>query len=295
VTVRGAPAWLAGAWGVQAPIPVAAITLAGEDALRDGHWLRADPVHLQVEGDELVLRDTCVLDIAADEAESLLASLRALFGGDGLEFIAPRPDRWYVRVPAGEVPTTTSLPDALDRNIFGLLPRGAGKFNWRSAITEVQMLFSGHAVNLAREAQRRPAVNSVWFWGEGERPRLDARPFSTVFADDALAIGLARLSGVTAQPLSGAFAPRGKSAGDGEALVVLDPLVAPLHRGNLDAWRAAAQSLDEQWFAPLAATLPQLGSVRIVLPGPRDTAVFALGRHTRWRIFHSRKPIATHA
>lgn len=295
VAARGAPAWLAGAWGVHAPLPVAAITLAADDAPRDGHWLRVDPVHLQVEGDELVLRDTCVLDISADEAAALVASLRQLFRDDGLEFIAPRPNRWYVRVPPGEIPVTTSLHDALDRNIFGLLPKGAGKLNWRSAITEVQMLFSGHAVNLKRDAEHRPAVNSVWFWGEGDRPCVAAAPFATVFADDALAIGLARLSGVRAQPLADAFAPRGKSDGNGEALVVLDHLVAPLRRGNLDAWRAAAQSLDEQWFTPLAAALSSLGCVRIVLPGARDTAIFALGGKSRWRFLRSRKPIASHA
>ena len=33
-----------------------------------------------------------------------------------------------------------ALDAALGRNIFGLLPQGSGRINWRSAITEVQML-----------------------------------------------------------------------------------------------------------------------------------------------------------
>lgn len=295
VGARGAAAWLASAWGMPAPLPVAALTLAADGAPRAGHWLRADPVHLQVEGDELVLRDTGVLDISAEEAAALLESLRDLFAIDGLEFFAPVPERWYVRVPDGEVPVTTSLDAALDRNIFGLLPRGSGKFNWRSAITEVQMLFAGHEVNRAREAAGRPLVNSVWFWGEGALPAPTAPAFSTVFADDALAAGLARWSGVQARPLAEAFAPRGTSDGTGEALVVFDQLVAPRRGGDLDAWRAAAESLDALCFMPLASALARIGDVRIVLPGPRDTAVFALGAHSRWKFFRARKPIASHA
>ena len=295
VGARGAAAWLASAWGLPVPLPVAALTLAADGAPREGRWLRADPVHLQVEGDELVLRDTGVLDISAEEAAALLDSLRALFATDGLEFVAPVPERWYVRVPDGEVPVTTSLDVALDRNIFGLLPRGSGKLNWRSAITEVQMLFAGHAVNHARETAGRPAVNSVWFWGEGDLPAPTSPAFSTVFADDALAVGLARWSGVQAQPLAEAFTPRGTSDGAGEALVVFDQLVAPRRSGNLDAWRAAAESLDALCFAPLASALARIGDVRIVLPGARDTAVFALGAHTRWKFFRTRQPVASHA
>lgn len=295
LAARSAPAWLANAWGAPEPVPVAALTLAADGVAREGRWLRADPVHLQVEGDGLVLRDTGVLDVSADEAAALVASLQDLFGADGLEFVAPVPERWYVRVPDGEVPVTTSLDDALDRNIFGLLPKGSGKLNWRSAITEVQMLFTNHAVNLAREASHRPAVNSVWFWGEGELPAPGTPPFSIVFADDALAIGLTRWSGAKAQPLDEAFAPRGAAGADGEALVVFDQLVAPRRGGNLEAWRDAALALDALCFAPLASALPRLGDVRIVLPGPRDTAVFTLGRPSRWRFFRSRVPIGTHA
>jgi hypothetical protein len=68
-----------------------------------------------------------------------IAALQSHFASDGLEFTAPSPDRWYVRMPAGEAPRTTPLAEAKGRNVFGLLPADG---RWRSAMTEAQMILS---------------------------------------------------------------------------------------------------------------------------------------------------------
>ena len=100
---RSAEGWLARRFGLD-PAPVAAVSLAVDEAPQPGQWLRADPVFARVERDTLVLHHAACLAITPDEARELVASLREHFASDGLEFRAPRPDRWYVRVPAGEVP-----------------------------------------------------------------------------------------------------------------------------------------------------------------------------------------------
>src|SRR5688500_11750334 len=167
---RGAAEWLASAFGIAPPIPHAAICLAGEGLAREGQWLHADPVHLAIGQDAVALHDAAGLGITREEANALVAAVQAHFESDGLVFLSPAPDRWYVRVPQDEVPATTPLGRALGRNIFGLLPRGSGRINWPAAMTEAQMIFTSHPVNEAREAARRPAVNGVWFWGEGTAP-----------------------------------------------------------------------------------------------------------------------------
>src|SRR4051812_47797979 len=286
---------LARAYGFDEHIPVAAITLAGDGNPDVRPWLRADPVHLELQQGAVALRDAAMLDVTRDEATLLVAELQGLFASDGFEFLAPAPQRWYVRVPPGEVPLTVPLPDALGRNVFGLLPKGSGKVNWPSAITEVQMLFSSHAVNARREARGQPPINSVWFWGEGQLPGTVPAPYAAVHADDPFARGLAILSSTRLLP-----APRGPA--DVEAvresesvLVVLDAPGQARNRGDLEGWRRAAEALDATWFVPMKALLERFERVNVFLPRRRDTLALAIGPSARWRLFRRSQPLSSHA
>ena len=155
--------WIARAHGVPPPYATAAIARRGEGREAEGPWLRADPVHLRVANDDLVLHDASILGLEMEEARELAGALTAHFAPDGFAIEPLAPSRWYVRAPQGALPRTVPLAEAFGRNIFGMLPRG-GDFNWAGALTEAQMVLSEHPVNAAR-APARPAVNSVWFWG----------------------------------------------------------------------------------------------------------------------------------
>lgn len=292
---QGAAPWLAERFGIAAPLPVAAVTLAADDGPREGAWLRADPVHLQVSTDAVTLHDASLLDIHRDEAIALVGVLQDHFAGDGLEFVAPHPSRWYVRVPAAEVPRTTPLESVLGRNLHGVLPRGQGRLNWASAITEAQMLFASHDVNAEREATGRPAINSVWFWGEGTAPAKVESPYAIVYAQDAFARGLGSLAGVRVADVPPDAAHVDMVADAESILLVLDPLTAPLHGGDEQAWREAAARLDETWFARIGELLERFEAVRLVLPGHHATRVASLGPSARWRWFRRRTPLNVHA
>ncbi len=293
--IRGLESWLAAAFQVPEPMPVAAITLGGDAGPREGLWLRADPVHMRIGQDSVSLHDASILRVTAAEAAALVESLQDLFAGDGLEFHAPAPARWYVRVPAGELPRTTRLDDALGRNIFRLLPAGDGRINWGSAITETQMLMSAHPVNVAREGEGLPAINSVWFWGGGALPAAVRSPYVLVHAGDALARGLATLAGVRlvdpAQDPSCVDPVRAPE----RVLVVDDRLTAALRGGDEQAWIAAATALDESWFSRLGEAAERFDGVRLVLPGARDTLVATLSPSARWRWLRKRMPMAAYA
>lgn len=288
-------ALLASAFALPSPPPVAAIALAAEREPREGGWIRADPVHLRIEQDAVALHDPAVLDITRAEADSLLAALQALFAPDGLEFHAPSPERWYVRVPQGEMPRTVPLDEAIGRNVFGMLPRGTGRINWPSALTESQMLFAGHAVNSRREARGLLPINSVWFWGEGTAPAELAAPYALVYSDDPFARGLGRLSGTRVAPKPRCISEVDAVRATESALVLLDPLTAPLRRGEADTWRATAEGLDDDWFVELGAAVDRFEAVRIILPAGDDTLVASVGASSRWRWYRTRKPLHTHA
>ena len=289
--MKSAEAWLAARFGLP-DAPVAAVSLAIDEAPQPGHWLRADPVFARVERDTLVLHHSAALAIEPDEARALVASLREHFAPDGLELRVPRPDRWYVRVPADEVPSTTPLPEALGQDVFGRLPRGKGRINWAQALTEAQMMLSTHPVNIAREAGRRPPVNAVWFWGEGSLPKDLPAAYRNVFAADAFAAGLAHLSGAALAPAPATAAGIDAS---GATLAVLDSAANALNAGDAESWNAAAQALDAQWFASMGDMLRRHGEVRIILPAARDTLVASLDRGARWRLFRKSRPLSSHA
>jgi hypothetical protein len=274
--VTSAEAWLARRFGLD-EVAVAPVTLAVDEAPQPGTWLRADPVHARVERDTFVLHSADILAITPEEARALVAALRELFAADGLEFRVPRPDRWYVRVPREELPVTTPLAEALGADVFGRLPRGSGRINWPSAITEIQMLFATHPVNLARESEGRPAINGVWFWGGGTLPREIASPYGRIYAAETFASGLAHLSGAPLAPLPPTLAGIDHAA---PALVVVD---------RIDA------GTDEAWFASLGGALARFGAIRLILPARAGALVATLTPAARWRLFRPSKSLATYA
>ena len=274
---RNASQWLARAFGAETAA-AAPITRLADTETAEGVWMRADPVHLVVEGDALRLRDASSLDIRLDEARALAATLQDHFAADGLEFRVEAPERWYVKLAAGEAPGTTPLEEALGRNVFGLLPRD-GK--WRSAMTEAQMILNGHEVNARREAEGKPAINTVWFWGGGALPAAISKPYAVVHANDPLARGLAKLSGAQLQGVP-------KGIGDVELSRATDSVLAVV--GGIDN-----ATLDEQWFRPLGDAFERFDRVRIILPSSRDTLVATLTASSRWRWFRSAKPLSAYA
>ena len=295
VAGNDAAEWLAAAFALPSPVPVAAIALAGEEAALPGTWMRADPVHLRIDHDYLKLHDASILEVTREEATALVAALQAHFVSDGLEFHARAPDRWYVRVPAGEAPATTPLARALRRDIFGLLPAGGRRINWRSAITEAQMVLGAHEVNARREAAGRPPINSVWFWGEGVVPAEVSKRYALIHADDVFARGLGVLSGAEVRPAAGAIGEIDLVREGEAALAVVGGLTAPLRRGDDAAWKAAAEALDAGWFAGLGEAIARFERVRLVFPAGEGTRVATLTPSSRWRWFRARKPLAAHA
>lgn len=287
-------AWLLRQFGMGPEAPVAALTLAADGGPRAGEWLRADPVHQRVERDALVLHDASVLGLTRGEADEALAALNAFFAADGLAFVGPAPDRWYVRVPEGELPKTVPLAEAAGRNPFGMLPEGGTRLKWRSLFSEAQMLLAGLALNAAREAQGRPALNALWFWGGGRYPETLPAPFASVAANDDLARSLALASGCAARPLPPAIGELA-THGTRRCLAVLDGLRAPFRRGDAEAWLAAARDLERGWFDALGEALAAFGGIRVVLPAGRETAVFDLSPRSRWRFLRRPRPLGEHA
>lgn len=273
---------LARQYGIAAPVPYAALSLAGDGRPPEGHaWLRADPVHLEVGQVAAALHDASHLDVSPDEAASLTADLSRLFADTDLAFIAPTPSRWYVRVPEGELPVTTPLDEALRRNTAAALPRGSGRIRWPSVLTEIQMQLSASEANARRESEGRPAINSVWFWGGGRAPQPLAPRYALVYGSDPIARGLALVSGARAAHIPSGYDGIDAVRAGESVLLVLDG--------------AATSALDDRWFVTLGEALRRFDRVQLLLPRGRDTLVSRVGPGARWRWLRRSRPLSSHA
>jgi hypothetical protein len=175
-----------------------------------------------------------------------------------------------------------------------LLPANTA-INWRSAITEAQMVMGAHEVNARREAEGKLAINSVWFWGEGALPKEVRRRYALVYAkDDVFARGLGSLSGAEVRTPA-RIGDVDLARAEDSVLAAIPALTPLLRAGDEAGWKAAAATLDEHWFAGLGSAIERFDRVRLVMPSGRETRIATLGESARWRWFRARKPLAAHA
>jgi hypothetical protein len=260
---QGYEAWLGDAFGVE-PLPAGALTASAE-----GFWLRADPVHLQLMRDTMVLLP--VSGLQPSEAEQLVATLNRHFAGTH-EFRCPYPDCWVVRTAPAAIDTPPTH-DVAGKDIDAHLP-GAP---WPALLNEIQMALHEHPVNEARELP----VNSVWLWGAGELPESAAAPWRSLTADEPLALGLARLAGIRhSSPPRTAHAWLAEMPEDGHHLVVLE---------------ATHETLEADWFAPLLAALKSGRIGLLSLHAPDAGLTFEIARADLRRFWRRARAVADHA
>ena len=296
-----AETWLCGQFGLekQDDWPVAPYSLIADGGEPGGrHWLRADPVHLQLEGGRLILADSGSFSISQQEAESLATSLNAHFSADGLTFCPLRPDRWYLRCETAPALETTPLAAVVGRNIDQLLPRGRDAQAWRARLNDVQMLFHDHAVNEARESAGALPINSIWLWGGGRLADALSPPFDALWSRDAFASGLAQAAGIATHSLTGnAEDLLRASAGEGVMLVVLDQLRSAAQYDDAHRWRETLLRLEHDWFAPLLEALRtgHIGMLSLHALGPEGVLSAEATRGDLRRFWRRVKPLAAYA
>jgi hypothetical protein len=288
--------WLAAAYGMPTGLPLAPYALRGDGGdPGDACWMRADPVHLKVHREHLVLADAARLRLTPDEARDFVALLAAHFAGERIVLTAPDPQRWYLRTV--DEPRFRAVPTAevAGRSIEPFLPSGEDGARWRRLINEAQMLLHDHPLNEQRETRNELPVNSIWLWGAGRARRLSAR-YEAVWSDHPLVVGLAAASGVTARRLPVSGEPLRKELGKGSNLVVLSALPDTAY-GDVAAWRAAAMALERDWLAPLLAAVTDNGLDSITLHGlgPDFGHTVEYRRNDRFRFWRRRLPLEAYA
>jgi hypothetical protein len=302
---REAEAWLCEAFGIakQQDWPVAPITLkvdGAENSTTDhSYWLRADPVHLHIEHDQILLADSRVFRVTTSEAEELIAVLNRHFAESchKLSFMPLHPTRWYICLQDMPAPQTHLLSEVVNKGIQELLPSGASIRMWRTLFNEVQMLLHEQPLNLAREARGEPAINGVWFWGGGAMPKSFHRAYTRVCGNNILAHALALTSGAQYSPLPLEAALLPKASASDKYLVVLDTLQGNASYSDAYGWRESLKELEKKWFEPLFAMAKQgkFQQLKLSVLGKKGTKDFTIRPGDMKKFWRTAKPISTHA
>lgn len=257
--------YLASLFGLQDIAVAPFMRLADGGTPDHEYWLRADPVHLAPDRDQLVLTPPIALDPSREEIHALAQAFNGTYGSEGWHMELPHPRRGYLKAPKPLDVLTHDPEPFVGGPVLAAMPSGADSRGLKQLMNETQMLFHTHPVNNAREETGRPAINSLWFWGGGMLPSATGRQPVRVVGDLPLLRGLASWAGApSVEPKDAAHVEEGDLIG--------------LEAGDLEA-------LEQDWFGPLF-TQVRGGAIRhlhIHLEGLGDFTLSTGGARRFWR------------
>jgi len=287
-------AWLCGKFGVEG-MAIAPLTLLA-DGVQPGaaYWLRADPVGISMQREQTIMQSN--ISINMEEATQLCASLNAHFAADGLRFIAPHPQRWYLQLAQSPAMETHALPHVAGAEMHAYLPFGDDALRWHSVLNEIQMLFYEHAVNQAREQRGEAAINGVWLWGGGKHQAELHKPYARVLGDSELAMAFAQAAGL---PVLSRIDPTPPSWADeqDDLLLVCERLRGAMQSADIGKWRKAVHLLEKNYAEILLDMLATGEVAQITLDVLSDNASrrFTVTRASLWKIWRKSKPLQYYA
>ena len=283
--------WLREAFELgDAPLAAGALSLLGANGEPGTHiWLRADPVHLRLMRDRLVLAPAPALDLKEADAQALCEALNQHFGARlSVQLIDAQ--RWVATTTDGDVSVDAQPPLALaGRDVSVALPTATS-----ALLNEAQMVLHAHPLNEAREIP----VNSVWFWGAGRVPLVPTKRWQSVTADDPLVLGLGRAAGVRHKTLpTSAVAWLDRAPEEGRHLVMLDALRVPLALEQTGEYNEALARLEHDWFVPLLDALRDggIGMITVHVPDAAESLAYETIRSDLRRFWRRPRPLEHYA
>jgi hypothetical protein len=243
---------------------------------------RADPVHFQAQTDHAVLFDSHSLNIEQAEMAQLVAGFNAHFDEDGLQLHAVDSHRWYLYSQQPMNVKTTAITQAIGRNVRHFLPAGDDAMRWRNILNETQMLFHAHAVNQQREDAGVRSINSLWLWGEGRRNVDQIDYTATIYADEIVARGAARLANAPSKPVIEWMQQ------PGAGMLVLDDLMVAASYGDVAGWTEAFDALCQNKL-PIILNALKTGVINRINLYPADGRCFTLCAKDVYKFWRLRK------
>lgn len=150
--------------------PLEAVSM-GIELGPDAVAFRCNLIHRR--GDTLV--DYSAGHISSAEGQALIEALEDKLGREGVRFYPGVGYRHLLVYDKGPGDLTSYPPhDIMGKSIGAHLPRGKGQQAIRSLMRAAEPVLARAQVNRSRAEAGRPPANSIWLWGSGRAPRLEA-------------------------------------------------------------------------------------------------------------------------
>jgi len=280
----GDAAWIAAhlfgleAGAVAPTAPYAWAALTGDASGSSTIW-HADPIHVAIGRDSLIVHPLEGALPIDDEADALIAAANdCLAGSDaelrrcGAHWFLHTAHAWAMQPPPLDaiLGAAFTLPDA---------DADAGEARrWSRLHNAIQMSWHEHLVNQQREADGAPPINALWLHGGGRWATLRALRWPHVFSDQPLVRGAAQAAGAAVHSTADAWA--------GDALVDLPRALPAARVSDWSSWPAAMTALDRE-----LERAPADHPIELVLT-TRDRIRSWLVQPTDWLRFWRRNELA---
>ena len=255
---------------------------------QNSYWMRADPVNLRLNNAQMILQAN--VSVSLNESQQFCEILNQYFTESGMQFFAPNPQRWYVRLVEQPNLTTHSIFQVEGRDSRFYLPQGESALKWHGVMNEIQMLLYGHPINKACEARGGIPVNSLWLWGGGKAVTL-ARPFELLLSDSELVKAFAKTANITHRVIS----PDNTQIKN--TLYVWEGASVALRRGDFYAWRQSVQEFEKHCISPLLRFLVEgkLNKITLDVLQEDNSTRFELTRPRLWQFWKRARALASYS
>jgi hypothetical protein len=220
-------------------------------------FLVAEPTHLRLDRDRLLISEAELLQLDTDEAKSIINSINSHFAPEiKIYFVSEH--MWLVghNLPI-ENDVFYSILDITGENIDDYMPN----IKINKLINEVQMLLHSIIENKLRKDEGSLAVNSIWLWDR--KVNLDIK-YAQIYASGINGIQ------VIPTPIESAFADKN--------LIIIDNLYYPCYYRDGFGWVDKINELNDGLMESLNKWLSRHNTLDILIPGRENTIQLCLCR-----------------
>ena len=264
--------------------------------------------------DSKTILDYCAGDIRTSDADVLIKAVQEAFGGGEFDFYTGTAYRHCMIWHGGKTALGKITPphDITGRVITDYLPSHPDAAPLLDMMRKSFALLHEHPLNKARAAAGLPEANSIWLWGQGNRPQLEnfeacyGLKGAMISAVDLLK-GIGRLAGMQVCDVPGATGYidtnfEGKCRAAVEALkngcdFAYIHVEAPDecgHRGEYDNKVKAIEEIDRRILGPLLEELRAMGDFTLLV-APDHPTPLCVRTHTAdpipYLLYRSNRPV----
>ena len=214
------------------------------------HFLIAEPTHLRLDRDRLLISESELLQLDSQSAKDIIESINSHFAPE-IKLYYVNEDMWLfghnLNLPN---PPSYSILDIIGENIDDYLP----DIQINKIINEIQMLLYNSDENKLRKEEGSLAVNSVWVWDKKVKPQSQ---YQNIYCSDIKDMN------PIPNPIENAFGDKN--------LIIIDNLFYPSYYRDSYGFVDKLNELNDTLLPSLKKWLKNKNTLDILVPERENT------------------------